>query len=48
VDVRLPIESIEVATGQLLALGSEVEVIEPKALRNSIRGRLRELRALYR
>jgi predicted DNA-binding transcriptional regulator YafY len=45
--VRLPIESIESATGQLLGLAPEVEVIEPRALRRSIQRRLRELARLY-
>lgn len=47
ISLRLPIESIEHATGQLLALGPEVEVLEPRALRRSIRRRLRELDRLY-
>ncbi|MGQ0510778.1 MAG: helix-turn-helix transcriptional regulator [Betaproteobacteria bacterium] len=45
--VCLPIESVAVATGQLLALGPDVEVIEPAALRNAIRVRLRELARTY-
>lgn len=47
VSVRIPIESIETATGQLLALGPEVEVMEPRALRKAVRRRLRELARTY-
>lgn len=45
--LRIPIESIEVATGQLLRLSPEVEVVEPVALRDSIIERVRSSAALY-
>ena len=45
--VRLPIESIEIATGQLLALAPDVEVVEPRSLRSSIARRLRAIARLY-
>jgi len=48
VEMRLPIESIAMATGQLLVLGPDVEVIEPRALRQAIQRRLRELARIYR
>lgn len=47
VSVRIPIESIESAAGQLLALGPDVEVMEPPALRQAVRRRLRELARTY-
>jgi predicted DNA-binding transcriptional regulator YafY len=47
VRVRLPIESIEVATRQLLPLGPDVEVLEPRALRQSVQRKLRELAGIY-
>ena len=45
--VRIPIESIEHATGQLLRLSPEVEVLEPAALRASTIERLRRITSLY-
>jgi predicted DNA-binding transcriptional regulator YafY len=48
VSVRVPIETIEIATAQLLALAPDVEVREPAILRKSIQLRLRELKLLYR
>jgi predicted DNA-binding transcriptional regulator YafY len=46
--VSVPIESIEHATGQLLALAPAVTVIEPQALRSSIVRRLRSISRAYR
>jgi predicted DNA-binding transcriptional regulator YafY len=45
--VRIPIESIEHATGQLLRLSPEVEVIAPAALRASIVQRVEQVARLY-
>jgi predicted DNA-binding transcriptional regulator YafY len=45
--LRIPIETIEHATGQLLRLAPEVEVIEPAALRAAIAQRVRQVAALY-
>ena len=45
--LRVPIESVEAATGRLLSLGPEVEVLEPRALREAIQQRLHELSQLY-
>jgi predicted DNA-binding transcriptional regulator YafY len=45
--VRLPIESIETATTQLLALAPDVVVLEPKALLLSIQARLRAIGNAY-
>jgi predicted DNA-binding transcriptional regulator YafY len=45
--VRLPIESIEHATGQLLRLAPDVEVLEPAALRAATIERLKRIAALY-
>lgn len=47
VRLRIPIESIEDATGQLLKLSPEVEVLEPLALRQSIIERVRNTAKLY-
>jgi hypothetical protein len=47
VDLRIPIETIEHATGQLLRLAPEVEVIGPAALRRSTIERLQRIGALY-
>lgn len=47
IEIRIPIESIEAATAQLLALGPEVEVLAPRALRQSIRRRLQDLQRMY-
>lgn len=47
VELRIPIETIEHATGQLLRLAPEVEVIGPPALRRSTLERLQRINALY-
>jgi len=47
VELRIPIESIEHATGQLLRLAPDVEVLAPPALRRSTVERLRRIVALY-
>ena len=47
VRLRIPIESIAHATGQLLRLSPEVEVLEPEALRESTVARLRQISQLY-
>lgn len=47
VELRIPIETIEHATGQLLRLAPEVEVIGPPALKRSTIERLRRIVALY-
>ena len=47
VRLRIPIESIAHATGQLLRLSPEVEVLEPEALRESTVARLRQISRLY-
>jgi predicted DNA-binding transcriptional regulator YafY len=41
--VRLPIEGVEQAALALLGLGPEVEVVEPAALRDRMRGLAREV-----
>lgn len=46
--VVLPVESAEVAYEQLLALGPEVEVLAPAALRERFAGTAERLRDLYR
>ncbi|WNI25162.1 YafY family protein [Streptomyces sp. ITFR-16] len=48
VAVTLPVESLEVARGQLLALGPELEVREPAALRSRFAEAAERLYALYR
>jgi predicted DNA-binding transcriptional regulator YafY len=45
--VTIPIESIEHATGQLLALGVDVEVLEPPELRERLRDTARAVAAVY-
>jgi predicted DNA-binding transcriptional regulator YafY len=45
--LRIPIESIEDATAQLLKLSPEVEVLEPAALREAIIERVRRTASLY-
>jgi len=45
--VRIPIESIEHATGQLLRLAPEVEIVAPAALRRATVDRLRRIGRLY-
>jgi len=47
VDVRIPIESIPHATGELLKFGADLEVIEPVELRAALRRATREMKALY-
>jgi predicted DNA-binding transcriptional regulator YafY len=47
VKVSIPIESIDHATGQLLRLSPEVQVVEPLALRQSLILRLRQTCRLY-
>ena len=47
VKVRMPIESIEHATAQLLRLTPEVEAIEPAVLRRSVIARLEQACRLY-
>jgi len=48
VRLRIPIESIEHAAGQLLRLAPEVEAVEPAQLRDALRERVKGLAALYR
>lgn len=48
VELRIPIETIEHATGQLLRLAPDVEVIGPPALKRSTIERLRRIVELYR
>jgi predicted DNA-binding transcriptional regulator YafY len=45
--VAIPIESFDHATGQILALGTDVEVLEPAALRDHIRHAARAIAAIY-
>jgi predicted DNA-binding transcriptional regulator YafY len=45
--VTIPIETIEHATGQLLRLGPEAEVIRPAALREAVATTVAEIAALY-
>ena len=47
VKVSIPIESIDHATGQLLRLSPEVQVVEPLALRQSLILKLRQTCRLY-
>lgn len=47
VRVRIPIESVEHATQQILRLSPEVEAVQPRALRQSLRARLRQTCRLY-
>jgi predicted DNA-binding transcriptional regulator YafY len=47
VNVRLPIESIEIATTQLLALAPDVVVLEPQSLLLAIEARLRAITCAY-
>ncbi len=47
VRLRVPIESIAHAAGQLLRLAPEVEVLEPPALRAALVARLRDIVGLY-
>ncbi|MER5280814.1 WYL domain-containing protein [Streptomyces sp. NPDC002809] len=45
--VTLPVESLDVAYGQLLALGPELEILEPAALRSRFAAAAEALHALY-
>lgn len=47
VQARIPIESIDYATRQLLRLGSDVQVVEPVALKTAIAEEARKVAALY-
>ncbi|MEU9094885.1 YafY family protein [Streptomyces sp. NPDC087901] len=47
VTVTLPVESLDVAYGQLLSLGPELEVLEPAALRSRFAAAAEALHALY-
>jgi predicted DNA-binding transcriptional regulator YafY len=47
VPLRIPVESVEQAVGQLLRLAPEVEVTGPTALRKEMVVRLRKVAALY-
>lgn len=47
ITVTLPVESLDVAYGQLLALGPELEVLEPAALRSRFASAAEALHALY-
>jgi predicted DNA-binding transcriptional regulator YafY len=46
-EADIPVESIDHATSQLLALGTEVEVLSPEELRESMRVRARAVAAIY-
>jgi predicted DNA-binding transcriptional regulator YafY len=46
-EVTIPIESIEHAVGQLLALGTDVEVLDPPALRKALRDAAGAVTAIY-
>lgn len=45
--VTIPIESLEHATGMLLRLGGEVEVLEPAELRERVTAAVRRLASIY-
>ena len=45
--VTIPIESVEHATGQMLRLGAEAQVLKPAGLRAQVLRTLKEMRALY-
>lgn len=47
VQARIPIEGVEYATRQLLRLGSDVQVLEPLALKTAIAAEVRKIAALY-
>ncbi|MEU9206265.1 YafY family protein [Streptomyces sp. NPDC048332] len=47
VTVTVPVESLDVAFGQLLALGPELEVLEPAALRDRFAAAAEALHGLY-
>jgi len=46
-EVRIPIESVEHAAGQLLRLGAQVQVLEPAPLRRRIAATIAAMSALY-
>ncbi len=46
--VTIPIESVEQAAGELIRLGTEIEVLEPVALRRRIADLAQEVARLYR
>ncbi|HEX6705726.1 MAG TPA: YafY family protein [Albitalea sp.] len=46
-EVRIPIESVEHAAGQLLRLGAEVQVLEPAPLRRKMAATIEAMAALY-
>lgn len=46
--VTLPVESLDVAYGQLLSLGPELEVVAPEELRSRFAGAVERLSDLYR
>ena len=46
-ELTIPVESIEVATAELLRLGPEVVAVAPRALVDALRRRSRELARLY-
>jgi predicted DNA-binding transcriptional regulator YafY len=48
VTLTLPVESLDVAYGQLLSLGPEVEVLGPPELRDRFARAAAALRDLYR
>ncbi|WNI32353.1 YafY family protein [Streptomyces sp. ITFR-6] len=48
VTVTLPVESLDVAYGQLLSLGPELEVLEPDGLRTRFTDAAERLHSLYR
>jgi hypothetical protein len=47
VAVRIPIESVEHASGQLMRLSPQVEVLRPAALRRALVERVRATARLY-
>jgi predicted DNA-binding transcriptional regulator YafY len=48
VEVSLPVESLDIAYGQLVALGTEAEVLGPPELRARLAGAATQLSRLYR
>ncbi len=46
--LTLPVESLDVAYGQLLSLGPELEVLAPESLRTRFADAAERLRELYR
>ncbi len=45
---RVPIESLEMATGMFLRLGAEVKILAPTELRDAVAAEARKVAALYR